>query len=92
VTLRKRCFRPGIAATAILLCFLDAWNNFFFVDPDHTNARTPPVAVVNFMNDEGWEWGKVAAGGSLVMAPVLIFALAVRRYLVSGQTTGAVKG
>ena len=51
-----------------------------------------PVAVVNFMNYEGWEWGKIAAGGSLVMAPVLIFSLAVRRYLVSGLTAGAVKG
>ena len=57
-----------------------------------TNARTAPVAVVNFMNYEGWEWGKIAAGGSLVMAPVLIFSLAVRRYLVSGLTAGAVKG
>ena len=57
-----------------------------------TNARTAPVAVVNFMNYEGWEWGKIAAGGSLVMAPVLIFSLGVRRYLVSGLTAGAVKG
>ena len=55
-------------------------------------AWTAPVAVVNFMNYEGWEWGKIAAGGSLVMAPVLIFSLAVRRYLVSGLTAGAVKG
>jgi multiple sugar transport system permease protein len=83
---------PGIAATAIL-CFLYAWNDFFFaLILTRTNARTAPVAVVNFMNYEGWEWGKIAAGGSLVMAPVLIFSLAVRRYLVSGLTAGAVKG
>jgi multiple sugar transport system permease protein len=83
---------PGIAATAIL-CFLYAWNDFFFaLILTRTNARTAPVAVVNFMNYEGWEWGKIAAGGSLVMAPVLIFSLAVRRYLVSGLAAGAVKG
>ena len=83
---------PGIAATAIL-CFLYAWNDFFFaLILTRTNARTAPVAVVNFMNYEGWEWGKIAAGGSLVMAPVLIVSLAVRRYLVSGLTAGAVKG
>jgi multiple sugar transport system permease protein len=83
---------PGIAATAIL-CFLYAWNDFFFaLILTRTNARTAPVAVVNFMNYEGWEWGKIAAGGVLVMAPVLIFSLAVRRYLVSGLTAGAVKG
>jgi multiple sugar transport system permease protein len=83
---------PGIAAAAIL-CFLYAWNDFFFaLILTRTNARTAPVAVVNFMNYEGWEWGKIAAGGSLVMAPVLIFSLAVRRFLVSGLTAGAVKG
>jgi multiple sugar transport system permease protein len=83
---------PGIAATAIL-CFLYAWNDFFFaLILTRSNARTAPVAVVNFMNYEGWEWGKIAAGGSLVMAPVLIFSLAVRRYLVRGLTAGAVKG
>jgi len=83
---------PGIAAAAIL-CFLYAWNDFFFaLILTRTSARTAPVAVVNFMNYEGWEWGKIAAGGSLVMAPVLIFSLAVRRYLVSGLTAGAVKG
>jgi multiple sugar transport system permease protein len=83
---------PGIAATAIL-CFLYAWNDFFFaLILTRTSARTAPVAVVNFMNYEGWEWGKIAAGGSLVMAPVLAFSLAVRRYLVSGLTAGAVKG
>jgi multiple sugar transport system permease protein len=83
---------PGVAATAIL-CFLYAWNDFFFaLILTRTSARTAPVAVVNFMNYEGWEWGKIAAGGSLVMAPVLIFSLALRRYLVSGLTAGAVKG
>lgn len=83
---------PGLAATAIL-CFLYAWNDFFFaLILTRTEARTAPVAVVNFMNYEGWEWGKIAAGGSLVMAPVLAFSLLVRRYLVSGLTAGAVKG
>ncbi len=82
----------GIAATAIL-CFLYAWNDFFFaLILSRTDARTAPVAVVNFMNYEGWEWGKIAAGGSLVMAPVLVFSLLVRRYLVAGLTAGAVKG
>src|SRR5262249_27437063 len=83
---------PGIAATAIL-CFLYAWNDFFFaLILTRTAARTAPVAVVNFMNYEGWEWGKIAAGGSLVMAPVLVFSPAVGCSLVSGLTAGAVKG
>ena len=83
---------PGLAATAIL-CFLYSWNDFFFaLILTRTEAITAPVAVVNFMNYEGWEWGKIAAGGTLVMLPVLVFSLAVRKFLVSGLTAGAVKG
>ena len=44
------------------------------------------------MNYEGWEWGKIAAGGTMVMLPVLVFSLAVRKFLVRGMTAGAVKG
>jgi multiple sugar transport system permease protein len=83
---------PGLAATAIL-CFLYAWNDFFFaLILTRTEAMTAPVAVVNFMNYEGWEWGKIAAGGTLVMLPVLLFSFVVRRFLVRGLTAGALKG
>jgi multiple sugar transport system permease protein len=83
---------PGIAATAIL-CFLYSWNDFFFaLILTRNQAMTAPVAVVNFMNYEGWEWGRIAAGGTLIMLPVLIFSIVVRRYLIQGMTAGAVKG
>ncbi len=83
---------PGLAATAIL-CFLYSWNDFFFaLILTRTNAMTAPVAVVNFMNYEGWEWGKIAAGGTMVMLPVLFFSILVRRFLVHGLTAGALKG
>ncbi len=83
---------PGLAATAIL-CFLYAWNDFFFaLILTRTEAMTAPVAVVNFMNYEGWEWGKIAADGTLVMLPVLIFSFLVRNFLVRGLTAGALKG
>jgi multiple sugar transport system permease protein len=83
---------PGVAATAIL-CFLYSWNDFFFaLILTRNQAMTAPVAVVNFMNYEGWEWGKIAAGGTMVMLPVLIFSILVRKFLISGMTTGAVKG
>jgi multiple sugar transport system permease protein len=83
---------PGIAATAIL-CFLYSWNDFFFaLILTRNQAMTAPVAVVNFMNYEGWEWGKIAAGGTMVMLPVLVFSIAVRKFLIQGMTAGAVKG
>ncbi len=83
---------PGLAATAIF-CFLFSWNDFFFaLILTRTDAMTAPVAVVNFLQYEGWEWGKIAAGGTMVMLPVLAFALLVRRYLVRGLTAGALRG
>ncbi len=83
---------PGLAATAIL-CFVFSWNDFFFaLILTRSDAMTAPVAVVNFMNYMGWEWGRIAAGGVMVMLPVLVFSLAVRRFLISGLTAGAVKG
>ncbi|MFN0164602.1 MAG: carbohydrate ABC transporter permease [Burkholderiales bacterium] len=83
---------PGLAATAIL-CFLYSWNDFFFsLILTRKVAMTAPVAVVNFMNYEGWEWGRIAAGGTMVMLPVLVFSIAVRKFLIHGMTAGAVKG
>lgn len=82
---------PGLAATAIL-CFILSWNDFFFaLILTRTDAMTAPVAIVNFMQYAGFEWGKIAAGGVSVMLPVLVFTMLVRRYLVSGLMAGGVK-
>ena len=82
---------PGLAATSVL-CFVLSWNDFFYaLILTRTKAMTAPVAIVNFMQYEGWEWGKIAAGGTLVMLPVVAFSILVRRYLVHGLTAGGVK-
>lgn len=82
---------PGLAATAVL-CFIFAWNDFFYaLILTRTNAITAPVAIVNFLQYEGWEWTKIAASGTLVMFPVVIFTVLVRTYLVRGLTAGGVK-
>jgi multiple sugar transport system permease protein len=82
---------PGLAATAVL-CFIFSWNDFFYaLILTRTNAITAPVAIVNFLQYEGWEWTKIAASGTLVMFPVVVFTILVRKYLVRGLTAGAVK-
>ena len=82
---------PGLAATGIL-CFILSWNDFFFaLILTRTRAMTAPVAIVNFMQYAGWEWGKIAAAGTLVMLPVLVFTFLVRSYLVRGLMAGGVK-
>ncbi len=83
---------PGLATTAIF-CFLFAWNDFFYaLVLTRSRAQMAPVAIVNFMNYEGWEWGKIAAAGTMIMVPVVVFSLLVRRYLIRGLTAGALKG
>ncbi len=82
---------PGLAATAVL-CFIFSWNDFFYaLILTRTNAQTAPVAIVNFIQYEGWEWGKIAAGGTAVMMPVVVFTMLVRTYLVRGLTAGGLK-
>jgi multiple sugar transport system permease protein len=83
---------PGLGATAIL-CFIFAWNEFLFaLILARRDAIPAPVAIVNFMAFEGTEWGKVAASGILVLLPVLLFSLIIRKYLVKGLMGGAIKG
>ena len=83
---------PGLATTAIF-CFLLSWNDFFYsLILTRSQAMTAPVAIVNFMNYESWEWGKITAGGTMIMLPVVLFSLAVRKYLIRGLTSGAIKG
>jgi multiple sugar transport system permease protein len=75
-----------------VLCFILSWNDFFYaLILTRTGAMTAPVAIVNFMQYEGWEWGKIAAAGSLVMLPVVVFSVLTHRYLVDGLTAGGVK-
>ncbi|HEX8882987.1 MAG TPA: carbohydrate ABC transporter permease [Noviherbaspirillum sp.] len=82
---------PGLAATAVM-CFIFSWNDFFYaLILTRTHAVTAPVAIVNFLQYEGWEWTKIAAGGTLVMLPVVVFTLLVRKYLVRGLTAGGIK-
>jgi multiple sugar transport system permease protein len=82
---------PGLTATAVL-CFIFSWNDFFYaLILTRTNAVTAPVAIVNFLQYEGWEWSKIAAGGTLVVLPVLIFGILVRTWLVKGLAAGGLK-
>jgi multiple sugar transport system permease protein len=83
---------PGIAATAIL-AFIYCWNEFLYaVILTGREARTLPVIITSFMTNKSILWGRIAASGSLVLIPVIIFAVLAQRYLVRGLGKGAVKG
>jgi len=83
---------PGLAATAVL-CWVLAWNDFMFaLILTRRVAKTAPVAITIFMRFEEIRWGTISAGGVTVMAPVVLFSMIVRKYLVRGLAMGAVKG
>ncbi|MBO6727807.1 MAG: carbohydrate ABC transporter permease [Rhizobiaceae bacterium] len=81
---------PGVASTAILV-FIFAWNEFLFaLTMTRIDARTAAIAILDYMAFEGTAWGKVAAAGILILLPVLIFSIFIRKYLVQ-SAAGAVK-
>ncbi len=83
---------PGLAATAIL-SFIYCWNEFLYaVILTGRESRTLPVTITSFMTNKAILWGRIAAAGSLVLIPVLIFALLAQRFLVRGLSRGAIKG
>jgi multiple sugar transport system permease protein len=82
---------PGVAATAVLgLIF--SWNeSLFALALSARRARPVTVAVYNFLHFEEVQWGELHAAGTLVMLPVLVFALQAQRYIVRGLVAGALK-
>jgi len=80
----------GLAATAIL-CAVFSWNEFLFaLILSGRGTATLLVAVPRLMTIAGTFWGQVAAVGTVITTPVLLFAFAVQRYLVAGLTFGAI--
>jgi len=82
---------PGLI-TCIVFTFIFSWNEFLFaVVLTRKVAVTATVGITHFMAYEGLEWGPMAAGGVLMLLPVVIFAIFIRKYLVKGLLGGAVK-
>lgn len=82
---------PGLAATA-LLCFIFAWNEFFFAFNLTTKDAAPlSVYISSFKTAEGLFWAKMSAAATATVFPVLIAGWVAQRQLVTGLTMGAVK-
>ncbi len=83
--------KGGIAAT-VILCFITVWNEFLLsLVLTSSKTQTTPVAIQNFISFEGIRWGEITAAGVLVAAPAVLLGVAVRKYLITGLTMGAVK-
>jgi multiple sugar transport system permease protein len=84
---------PGIA-TAALLVFIYAWNEFFFAliimtDP---NVQTLPVGIALFPGEYTMPWGEIAAASTIATIPLILLTLIFQRGIVRGLAAGAIKG
>jgi len=84
---------PGLA-TAGILVFIYAWNEFLFAlaFTSSNAARTVPVAIALFPGLHEFPWGEIAAASILVTAPVILLVAILQRRIVRGLTVGATTG
>ncbi|MBL4645524.1 MAG: sugar ABC transporter permease [Hyphomicrobiales bacterium] len=83
---------PGIAAAG-LLAFIFAWNNFIFALVLASADKQPvTVGALAFITASGIQYGQIASGIVMSIAPTFALAMYAQRYLVEGLSLGAVKG
>lgn len=84
--------KAGLVTTGVL-CLVFAWNDYAFATvfsgPD---SQTLPIAASQLVTQTGIDWGQLTAIGTIVVIPMILAGLAVRRWLVTGLTLGAVTG
>ena len=82
---------PGLL-TAGIFCFIIAWNEFLFaLILTNRDAVTLPIGLALFKAEEGDLWNLLSAAGIIIMAPMFVLALIIRKYFVQGMTMGAVR-
>ncbi len=84
--------RPGLAVAAIFT-FRIAWNEFLLaLILTNRNTRTLPVGITLFLTEQGVQWGRIMAMGTLIVIPPLLLTFFSARQIIAGMTAGAVKG
>lgn len=83
-----------VLVTAGILNFLGVWNDFLLPLYYLNNSANWPMtlAVYNFFGQYQQNWNLVSADILLTILPVIAIYLAGQRFILSGLTTGAVKG
>jgi multiple sugar transport system permease protein len=83
---------PGMAATTIFVALL-AWNEFLIpVMLAGNSAKTLPVFISGFISARTYDWGLMAAAATLAILPIAILTVLAQRWLISGLSSGAIKG
>lgn len=82
--------KPGIFSVAII-SFIFAWIELLFgLVLTNNKAVTVSMQVYQFIGVRQIEWGLLAAASTAMILPVLLFVIAVNRYLAAGLSFGVV--
>jgi len=84
---------PGIASAAIF-AFLTSWNEFALASQLTRSiaSKTLPVGLLDYTAEFTIDWRGMCALAVVMVIPALILTFIVQKHLVSGLTSGAVKG
>ena len=85
--------RPVLSTIAVIT-IVTSWNAFLLplVVLNNSTSWTLPIGVTNFSTQYTTDTARVLAFTTLSMVPALLFYLVAERQIVSGLSSGAVKG
>lgn len=85
--------RPAIAVTA-LFAFMSAYNEYVLAVTllSKEEMFTLPVLLKSFITEYEQDWESFAAGSLVVSLPVMALFYLAQRHIISGLTSGGVKG
>jgi sn-glycerol 3-phosphate transport system permease protein len=85
--------RPALATLAIY-AFLTTWNQYYWplLVIDGPEWRTAQVGITAFRSSEIASFNLQMAANLIVMAPTIFLLVVGQKQLVSGLTSGALKG
>ena len=81
---------PGFIAVFIM-SMMECWSEFFFALVLTDQMTLPPV-LIGFEKMEQIQWNVMAAATVITVIPPVVLALVMQRYIVTGLTSGAIKG
>jgi multiple sugar transport system permease protein len=84
---------PGIVATGAF-AFVGAWNDFIYALAFMNNDQqfTLPLGLSMMQGEFTVNYGGLSAGNIIALIPVMILFAYIQKHLVTGLTSGAVKG
>lgn len=85
--------KPGIVVCAIF-SFLYAWGDLAYGMTYIQDQRLRPITagIFNFMGQYGTQWSYLTAFAIVTIIPVTLIFIFMQKFIISGLTSGAVKG